>query len=216
MGAYQFDVRTWRGAVGAELAAKYPTPLDAPGDVQDLAFNNTFARRGSQPWNSSFKCWATDELKGQVPSLSTLKLPTFSAPAATPTPIPTPARDAYNVTVQGRVRVDGKLTPNISIVTCVDGVTTKTDAGGVFRFELPAGKEYCVRVVDGLPAGAQFKGNNNNSEHASDAGYEKQLAAKNYYHSLWQFFTPYYTWDRATDDNFDFTYLTSPTAPQAK
>lgn len=203
-GAYQFDVRTWRGAVGPELAAQYPNPVNAPAEVQDLAFNNTFARRGSQPWNSSFKCWATDELKGQVPSLS-IKIPVLQS---TPTPIPTPGRNAYNVTVQGRVKVDNKLTPNVTLVTCVDGVTTKTDAGGIFRFELPAGREYCVRVVDGLPAGAQFVGANNNPEHDKDSSYEHQLASKNYYHDIWQLFTPYYTWDRASDENLDFTYST--------
>ncbi|MCC7543772.1 transglycosylase family protein [bacterium] len=202
-GAYQYDVRTWRGAVGPELAAQYPLPSDAPPEVQDQAFYNTFARRGSQPWNASYYCWATPELKG------TSRLPVLGPigsllPAATPTP--TPAPNAYNIKVQGRVYIDDKLTPNVTLNTCVDGVTTKTDAGGIFRFELPAGKNYCVRVIDGLPTGAKIVKTNNNPERASEATYEHQLSDKNYYRNLWQFFTPYYTWDRASDEGFDFYY----------
>ena len=206
-GVYQFDVRTWRGAVGPELAAQYPNAAAAPQDVQDLAFNNTFARRGSQPWNASFNCWATDDLKAQRPSLS-VRLPLLGSGTA-PTPVPTPAKNAYNVKVNGRVSTDNKITPGVTLVTCVDGVIVKTDAAGVFRFELPAGKEYCVRAVDGLPAGAHFESNNNNVEHNREATYEHQLAAKNYYHNLWQFFTPYYTWDRDSDEGFDIRFTTA-------
>lgn len=202
-GLYQYDVRTWKGAVGAELAAKYPLPSDAPVDVQNQAFANTWARRGSQPWNASYKCWATPELKSRV-----IPVIPISLPAVTKKETPAPPKSAYNTTVQGRVYIDGVLTPNISLATCVDGVIAKTDAGGIFRFELPAGKQYCVRVIDGLPAGAAATRLDNNSEHQADKSYEQQIAAKNYYHNIWQVFTPYYTWDRDSDEGFDFYFVT--------
>ena len=202
-GAYQFDVRTWKGAVGPELASQYPLPSDAPAEVQDQAFYATFARRGSQPWNASYHCWATTELRG------TVNLPVVGpVKGLLPTPTPAPPKNAYNIKVQGRVYVNGKLAPNITLNTCVDGVTTKTDAGGIFRFELPAGKDYCVRVIDGLPAGVTLDKTDNNAERASEVSYEHQISDKNYYHNLWQFFTPYYTWDRASDEGFDFWYAT--------
>jgi len=205
-GAYQFDVRTWRGAVGAELAQKYPLPSDAPVEVQDQAFNSTFARRGSQPWNASYHCWATAELRGSQTLLPRVGPIALLVPS--PTPTPAPPKNAYNITVQGRIYVDGKLTPNVTINTCVDGVTAKTDAGGVFRFELPSGKEYCARVIDGLPGTSlRVSKTNNNIERAADATYEHQLADRSYYRNLWQFFTPYYTWDRNSDENLDFYYV---------
>lgn len=201
-GAYQFDRRTWAGAVGAELAAKYPLPSDAPPEVQDQAFNATFARRGSQPWNASFFCWRTPEL-AYAPVAGFL--PRLGPVAATPPP---PAKNAYNVTVQGRVYVDNQLQAGVKLITCVNGVTTTTDKGGVFRFELPAGTAYCVRVNDGLPAGSRLLRTNNNPEHAAASSYESQAAAKNYYHDLWQFFTTNYSWDRNSDENVDFFYAT--------
>lgn len=207
-GLYQYDVRTWKGAVGAELAAQYPLPSDAPESVQNQAFYNTWARRGSQPWNASFHCWATPELKAKRASGSILpiSLPKLG-PTTTATPTP-PPKNASNITIQGRVYVDDKLAAGIGIATCVEGVIAKTDAGGVFRFELPAGKNYCVRVIDGLPAGATLTKINNNAEHAKDASYESQLADTNYYHSIWQIFTPYYSWDRSYDEDFDFSFVT--------
>lgn len=205
-GAYQFDARTWKGAVGAELASQYPNPAQAPPEVQDQAFYNTFARRGSQPWNASYRCWRTPELATQQSTISPLKLPRLG-PAAEPI-TPAPAKNALNITVQGRVYVDGKMTPNVKLITCVDGVTSSTGSGGVFKFELPAGKAYCTRVIEGLPANARLVKTNNNPERASEKSYENQLAAKNYYRDIWQFFTPYYTWDRASDENVDFWFET--------
>ena len=206
-GAYQFDVRTWRGAVGPELAQQYPLPSDAPPEVQDAAFNATFAKRGSQPWNASYHCWATAELRGTAGQLPVLGPIGALLPAATPKVTPPPAKNAYNIKVQGRVYVDGKLTPNVTINTCVDGVTAKTDAGGIFRFELPSGEDYCVRVIDGIAGTLRVDKTNNNSERAAEKTYEHQLSNTNYYHNLWQFFTPYYTWDRNSDENFDFWYV---------
>lgn len=205
-GAYQFDKRTWVGAVGADLAAQYPLPSDAPPEVQDTAFYNTFARRGSQPWNASYHCWRTPELAARPLGIVPLQLPKLGA-SAPATPLP-PAKNAYNVKVEGRVYVDGKLTPNIKLITCVDGVTTTTGSGGVYSFEIPAGQSYCVRVIDGLPPKSRFAKTNNNAERQNDKTYENQLAAKNYYHNIWQFFTPYYTWDRPTDENTDFWFVT--------
>lgn len=209
-GAYQFDVRTWKGAVGPELAAQYPNPTQAPPEVQDQAFYNTFARRGSQPWNASYKCWRTDELAARPLGVVPLKLPKLGQSSSKPAedPIVGPPKSAYNVKVQGRVYVDGKLVPNVKLITCVDGVTTATGSGGVYSFELPAGNSYCVRVIEGLPANARLDKTNNNPERAAESSYEHQLAAKNYYKNLWQFFTPYYTWDRSTDENADFWFVT--------
>ncbi len=132
-------------------------------------------------------------------------LPRLGPVAATPPP---PAKNAYNVTVQGRVYVDNQLQAGVKLITCVNGVTTTTDKGGVFRFELPAGTAYCVRVNDGLPAGSRLLRTNNNPEHAAASSYESQAAAKNYYHDLWQFFTTNYSWDRNSDENVDFFYAT--------
>lgn len=205
-GLYQYDVRTWKGAVGAELAAQYPLPSDAPESVQNQAFYTTWSQRGSQPWNASFSCWATAELKAQRASALPISLPRLG-PVATATPTP-PAKQASNITVQGRVYVDNKLTAGVTIATCVEGVTPKTDAGGVFRFELPSGKPYCVRVIDGLPGGASLSKINNNAEHIADKSFENQLADTNYYHSIWQIFTPYYSWDRTNDQDFDFYFVT--------
>ena len=207
-GLYQYDVRTWKGAVGAELAAQYPLPSDAPESVQNQAFYNTWSKRGSPPWNASFHCRATPELKAQRASALPITLPRLGS-AATPTPTPPPpAKQASNITIQGRVYVDNKLTAGITLATCVEGVTPKTDAGGVFRFELPSAKNYCVRVIDGLPAGASLSKLNNNPEHIADKSYENQLADTNYYHNIWQFFTPYYSWDRTYDQDFDFYFVT--------
>lgn len=205
-GAYQFDLRTWRGAVGPELAAQYPNPTQAPPEVQDQAFYNTFARRGSQPWNSSYTCWRTAELATQQQTFSPLRLPKLG-PAAQPV-TPPPPKAALNVQVEGRVYVDGKLVPNIKLITCVDGVTSATGSGGVFKFEVPAGKSYCVRVIEGLPANARLIKTNNNPEHKNDKSYEHQLASTNYYRNVWQIFTPYYTWDRSSDDGVDFYFAT--------
>ncbi|MBP9826920.1 transglycosylase family protein [Candidatus Saccharibacteria bacterium] len=207
-GAYQYDKSTWKGAVGPELYATYPDPRTAPPAVQDQAFYNTFARRGSQPWNASYRCWRTPELAQQNSPANIIqllpRLGSSGSVAPTPTPLP---KNAYNVTVQGRVYINNKLTPGVKLVTCVDGVTTQTDAGGVFRFELPAGKEYCVRTIDGLPSSARLVKTNNNPERTNEISYEHQLAAKNYYRNFWQFFTQYYTWDRPVDDNYDFYFV---------
>ena len=205
-GLYQYDVRTWKGAVGAELAAKYPLPSDAPEAIQNQAFYNTWARRGSQPWNASFHCWATDEIKAKRGSVLPITLPKLG-PVATATPAP-PPKNASNIVVQGRVYVDNKLAAGVGLASCVEGVIPKTDAGGVFRFELPAGKNYCVRVIDGLPSGSTLSKINNNPEHINDKSYENQLADTNYSHNIWQIFTPYYSWDRTYDEDFDFYFVT--------
>ncbi len=205
-GAYQFDKRTWAGAVGSELAAKYPLPSDAPPDVQDQAFYNTFARRGSQPWNASYRCWRTPELAARPIAALPLTLPKLGS--SQPSAPPPPPKNAYNIKVRGRVYVDGKLTANVKLITCVDGVTTQTGSGGVYSFELPYGQLYCARVIEGLPAGARLSKTNNNPERQSEKSYEQQVAGKNYYKNLWQFFTPYYTWDRASDEDVDFWFVT--------
>lgn len=207
-GAYQFDIRTWQGAVGPELAAQYPNPMQAPPEVQDQAFYNTFARRGSQPWNASYKCWRTEELAARPIGVIPLRLPKLGNSTTAENPIVGPPKAAYNIKVQGRVYVDGKATPNIKLITCVDGVTTTTGSGGVYSFELPTGNSYCVRAIEGLPTNARLDKTNNNPERATESSYEHQLAGKNYYHNLWQFFTPYYTWDRTSDENTNFWFVT--------
>lgn len=52
-GAYQFEARTWRGAVSRAGHPEYAdTPAnEAPPDVQDAAARQLYAERGTQSWS---------------------------------------------------------------------------------------------------------------------------------------------------------------------
>lgn len=193
-GAYQYDTGTWRGAVGPDLALVYPRAIDAPPEIQDKAFYNTFARRGTQPWDASYRCWGP----GSEPPAEVTPAP--------PTPPPPPAT-ATNTTVSGRVLVDNKPLKDAKVEFCMqNGFYTTTNADGRFDSEIPIGTDYCVRVTSGVPAGYTVAQSNNNPEHASSQSYEYQKAGQNLYHGFWQLFTAQFSWDRDKDSGFVFWY----------
>ncbi len=210
-GAYQFDLGTWRGAVGPELAAQYPNPADAPPAIQDLAFNNTFARRGTQPWNASYHCW----IKGAtVPGAVEDQISSFvSTPSVAP--VTPPARPfgitsgSYNVVVNGRVTLNDQPLPNVVLATCSGDRTVTTDADGRYSFAAPVNSSFCIRPVSGIPAGARLTRTANNVEHATDLTFENQVAGVDCYKQFWCFLSPSYTWDRSRDSGYNFFY-TSP------
>ncbi len=207
-GAFQFDLGTWRGAVGAELAAQYPNPADAPPAIQDLAFNNTFARRGTQPWNASYHCW----IKGAtVPGAVEDQISSFVATPAI-TPVTPPARPfgitsgSYNVVVNGRVTLNDQPILNVVLATCSGDRTVTTDADGRYSFAAPVNTNFCIRPVSGIPAGAQLTRIANNVEHATDSTFENQIAGVDCYKQFWCFLSPSYTWDRSRDSGYNFFY----------
>jgi hypothetical protein len=208
-GAFQFDLGTWRGAVGAELAAQYPNPADAPPEIQDLAFNNTFARRGTQPWNASYHCW----IKGAtVPASAEDQVANVVSGAAPATP---PARPfgltsgSYNVVVNGRVTLNDQPLPSISITTCSGDRSVTTDADGRFSFAAPVSSSFCLRPTGGIPAGARLTRTANNVEHATEPTFESQVAGVDCYQQFWCLLSPSFTWDRSRDSGYNFFY-TSP------
>lgn len=205
-GAYQFGYGTWKGAIGAEIAAQYPDPADAPPEIQDLAFNNLFARRGTQPWNSSYSCW----IKGaNVPASVDDQVTSVVAATAPPTP---PARPFgvtsgnYNVVVNGRVTLNDAPLPNVVLATCSADRTVTTDADGRFAFGMPVNNTFCLRPISGVPAGARLTRTANNVEHSADLTFENQIAGVNCYRQFWCFLSPSYTWDRSRDSGYNFFY----------
>ncbi len=186
-GAYQFDVGTWNGYGG------YMRPDQAPPAIQDAKFNETFARRGSQPWNSSYFCWSRGTAIVTPP----------------PPPLFVPKLTTYNVTVTGQVVVNGAPVPNVKINTCGNtGDDFKTDAGGNFAFVIASGKDFCVRATEGLPAGSTLTSTNNNFENRNATTYEYQVAGQNDFHNLWALFSPSYRWDRGVDSGYVLNYKT--------
>ena len=210
-GAYQFDRGTWKGAVGPELAAQYPDPRQAPPAVQDQAFYNTFARRGTQPWNASYRCW----IRGaEVPASfddSATKLPTAAGQVVSQvsTPPPNPfgiTSGSYNVLVSGRLTLDNTPIGGAVVETCSGERTATTDTDGRFSFGIPVNDSFCVRAKSGIPDGAKLQRTNNNFEHAAAASYESQRAGVNCYHSVWCLLSDAYTWDRRVDNGYNFFY----------
>jgi len=186
-GAYQFDIGTWNGYGG------YTRPDQAPPAVQDAKFNETFARRGSNPWNSSYFCWS----RGTA--------------IVTPPPPPAfiPRLTNYNVTVSGKIIVNGAGAAGVGIGTCGNTPADfRTDANGNYGFIIAAGTDFCIRIGAGLPAGAVLSATNNQLEHKTAASYENQVAGQDNYHDLWQLFSATYSWDRSTDSGYDFAYMT--------
>jgi hypothetical protein len=205
-GKYQYDSGTWRSAVGAELAAQYPQAYLAPGEIQEMAFNNTFARRGTQPWNASYHCW----IKGTVfadasagSSSFTAGLP--SAPVLPAKPFGLPS-GSYNVTVSGRVTLNDAPLQNVKIETCIEGKQVTTDAEGRFSIPVPLNGSFCIRPVSGIPEGAVLDRTNNNVETAKEVTYEYQKAGVDAYHSIWYLLQPQFNWDRQNDTGYNFYY----------
>lgn len=186
-GAYQFDVGTWQSNVPAEIAAQYPTALTAPAEIQDQAFNTTFAKRGTQPWNASYFCW----INGADPK------------SAEP-----PPKGTYNVMISGRIFVDNRPVENVKITTCYKNPSAQTDANGVYNFTVISGQVFCVRPTDGLPANITLERTKNNPERVRFLTYESQIAGINAYHNLTYFTTVYWQSDRDNDNGYDFFYQT--------
>lgn len=212
-GKYQYDSATWRGAVGPQLAAQYPQAYLAPGEIQEMAFNNTFARRGTQPWNASYRCWIKGTTFAQSPAPSsnpqTIEQPT---PAGLPTAPPLPANpfglpsESYNIIVTGRVTVNDQPVSGVKIATCIDGKELTTDAEGRFSIPIPLDVSFCIRPIGGIPEGAILTRTNNNIETAKEGTYEHQIAGVDAYHSVWYLFRAEFNWDRAYDTGYNFYY----------
>lgn len=205
-GKYQYDAGTWRSAVGPELAAQYPQAYMAPGEVQEMAFNNTFARRGTQPWNASYRCW----IKGTVfadatasSSTVTQNLPTAPVLPAKPFGIPS---GSYNVMVSGRVTLNDAPLQNVKINTCIEGKQVTTDAEGRFSIPIPLNASFCLRPASGVPEGATLTRTNNNIETTGESTYEYQIAGVDAYHSIWYLLRPEFNWDRQNDTGYNFYY----------
>lgn len=186
-GAYQFDIGTWQSNVPPDVAAKYPSALNAPPEIQDQAFNTTFAKRGTQPWTASYYCWIV---------------------GANPEP-PQPPRSTYNATVSGRIFIDNRPAENIQIQTCEKNPSVKTDANGNFSLTVGSGQVFCVRPSQGLPQGLVLERSKNNPERARFQTYESQLAGVSGYHNLSYFSSVYWQADRNSDSNYDFFYHTT-------
>ena len=204
-GKYQYDSGTWRSAVGPELAAQYPQAYLAPGDVQEMAFNNTFARRGTQPWNASYHCW----IKGTVFADASTGNASISLPTAAPLPakpfgIPS---GSYNVLVSGRVVLNNGPLQGVKLDTCVEGKQVTTDAEGRFSIPVPLNASFCLRPVAGVPDGAKLDRTNNNIETANQNTYEYQKAGVDAYHSVWYLLRPEFNWDRQNDTGYNFYYV---------
>ncbi len=208
-GKYQYDARTWRSAVGPELAAQYPQAYQAPGEIQEMAFNNTFARRGTQPWNASYRCWikGTTFAADASQSLNTpAASPLPTAPILPPNPFGMPS-ESYNVTVNGRITLNEAPLPNVKLQTCIGDKTVTTDADGRFSFPAPLDISFCVRPIEGVPEGAKLDRTNNNIEVANKTTYEYQIAGVNAYRSVWYLLRPQFNWDRKNDTGYNFYYV---------
>ena len=209
-GKYQYDARTWKGAVGPELAAQYPQAYMAPGDIQELAFNNTFARRGTQPWNASYRCWIKDTTFAQAPtSEQSIDSPVPSglptAPILPANPFGVPS-EAYNLLVSGRASINDQPLPGLKIETCVKDRTVTTDQEGRFSITVPQDVSFCLRPIDGVPEGAKLTRTNNNIETSGQPTYEYQRAGVDAYRSVWYFLRPEFNWDRRNDTGYNFYY----------
>lgn len=209
-GKYQYDSRTWASAVGPELAAQYPQAYLAPGDIQEMAFNNTFARRGTQPWNASYSCW----IKGTTaaaPSSDSQALnqqaaaPLPTAPVVVANPFGFPS-ESYNVIASGKITLNDTPLANVKLDTCIAGKTVTTDAEGRFSFTVPLDSSYCVRPIGDIPEGAKLVRTNNNIEVANKDTYEYQKAGVDAYRNIWYLLRPEFNWDRKNDTGMNFYY----------
>lgn len=212
-GKYQYDARTWRSAVGPELANQYPQAHLAPGPIQEMAFNNTFAQRGTQPWNASYRCWIKDTVFAQAPApgadVATINTP---RPAGIPTAPPLPANpfglpsESYNILVSGRLTLNDNPLSGVKINICIANKEVTTDTDGRFSVPVPLDASFCIRPIAGLPEGVTLARTNNNIEVAKERTYEHQLAGVNAYHSVWYLFRPEFNWDRQYDTGYNLYY----------
>ncbi len=190
-GAYQFDIGTWRSNVDPSVSAIYPKASDAPPAVQDQAFNNTFKKRGTQPWNASYFCW----IQGATPPAQEAVEPKGPPPGS------------YNTTISGRaITEDEKPIKDVVLQTCAESLSVKTDENGRFSFNLPSKRDFCLRIVSGVPAEYKLVRTSNNVEHIDAISYEAQRSGYNCYHNLLCLFSPQYNWDRRADNGYNFIY----------
>lgn len=190
-GAYQFDIGTWRSNVDSSISAIYPKASDAPPAVQDQAFNNAFKKRGTQPWNASYFCW----IQGATPPAQEAAEPKGPPPGS------------YNTTISGRVATeDEKPIKDVVLQTCAESLSIKTDASGRFSFNLPVKRDFCLRIVSGVPAEYRLARTSNSVEHIDAVSYEAQRAGYNCYHNLLCLLSPQYNWDRRADNGYNFIY----------
>lgn len=206
-GKYQYDSRTWASAVGPALAAQYPQAYMAPGEIQEMAFNNTFARRGTQPWNASYKCWIKGTTVAQADTTQSVatSISTPAAPILPANPFGVPS-ESYNVIISGKVELNDAPLTNVKLATCLNDKTVTTNGEGKFSFPAPLDTSFCVRPIDGIPEGAKLVRTNNNIETSDKGTYEYQRAGVDAYHSVWYFLRPEYGWDRKNDTGFNFYY----------
>ena len=203
-GKYQYDSGTWRSAVGAELAAQYPQAYLAPGDIQEMAFNNTFAQRGTQPWNASYHCWIKGTTFAQANSEQAVAgLP--SAPILPANPFGLPS-ESYNVIISGKITLNDLPLANVKLDTCINGKTAVTNTEGRYNITIPLDASFCIRPIEGIPAGAKLTRTNINIETNDKPTYENQRAGVDTYHSIWYLFRPEFNWDRQNDTGYNFYY----------
>lgn len=189
-GAYQFDIGTWRSNVDPTIATLYPKASDAPPNVQDQAFRNAFKKRGTQPWNASYYCW-----------IQNAQPPAGEEVAKGPPP------GSYNTTISGRVATeDNKPIRDVVIQTCAESLSVKTNEEGRFSFNLPVRRDFCLRVVSGVPDEFKLSRTANNIEHINSISYEAQRAGYSCYHNLLCLLSPQFDWDRRADNGYNFFY----------
>lgn len=206
-GAYQFDRGTWKGAVGQDLFAQYPDPRSAPAAIQDQAFYNTFARRGTQPWNASYRCWIKGAtVPATVEDQISSSIPTYSIPTSPPAKPFGITSASYNVIVNGRITLNDAPLSGVVVQTCSADRTVTTDAEGRFYIPVPVGTNFCIRPTGGIPEGAVLSRIGNNVEHADDTAFENQIAGVDCYKQFWCFLTPSYSWDKSKDAGYNFYY----------
>jgi hypothetical protein len=65
-GKYQFLDSTWNNYAG------YPKARLAPPEIQEQKAYETFLRRGTQPWDASYHCWATSVVPDENKKVETI------------------------------------------------------------------------------------------------------------------------------------------------
>jgi hypothetical protein len=125
----------------------------------------------------------------------------------------TASNASTGVVIKGRVSgSDGAGLANVRLNLCQPGNTVVTNASGYWRTELTSGANFCVRYMNGLPAGySALKAVNNRV--AGEAAYEHQVAG---YDCAGKRLDPQCppaerSWDRLEDNGYDFV-ATAPTA----
>ncbi len=113
---------------------------------------------------------------------------------------------AANVTVSGRVTVNGVGVPGASVYVCYNQLTVKTNSTGYWSFSIPQHTGYCARVTGGTSIWSGPLTNNNPDVGGSKTKtYEWQYSAHNCYHDP-DCRSERQVWDRGTESGYDFRY----------